>query len=191
MVKMMSKVVLVLGCLVASSVALFFVSSPDVPVHGPIPKVYSCGTADYPPYGYGGESISIPLLWGSSPKNTKSVVLVMYDMDTETSLGFSYLHWLITDLPNSGQLLANASALKLIPGSGKEQSAYVGVCPSSPEHHIYRFIVYARRVSTTQIDFGSNPASADNIIAQLEDSPDTIAYAEYSGMFPAFPNYTP
>ncbi len=55
---------------------------------------------------YGGQSISIPLIWGSSPKNTKSVVLVMYDMDTESSFGFSYLHWLVTDLPKSGQILS-------------------------------------------------------------------------------------
>jgi hypothetical protein len=69
---MMQAFAIIFGCLVASSFALFFVSSPDVPVHGPIPTVYSCGTADYPPYGYPN-----PLSLGIFFRSFIFVILVM------------------------------------------------------------------------------------------------------------------
>jgi Raf kinase inhibitor-like YbhB/YbcL family protein len=137
----------------------FFFGSSDFHTFGVIPTIHACATADYYPYGYGGQSVSPELHWSDAPEQAKSVVIVMHDSDAEPVIGFSYLHWLVTDLPIEGELKQNASANGL-----GEVYPYVGMCPPDSATHLYRFTAFLRSVETTTLDISED---AEKVLTQL------------------------
>lgn len=46
-------------------------------------------------------TLSIPLNWENPPKGSKTFVLVFQDYDNVPDEGFSWIHWLVADMPYS------------------------------------------------------------------------------------------
>jgi Raf kinase inhibitor-like YbhB/YbcL family protein len=54
--------------------------------------------------------ISFPLKWQAAPKGTVSFAIVFQDYDNVPDEGFSWLHWLVCDIPSTiNELVENAS----------------------------------------------------------------------------------
>eukprot|EP00008_Paramoeba_atlantica_P012294 CAMPEP_0201478428 /NCGR_PEP_ID=MMETSP0151_2-20130828/3266_1 /ASSEMBLY_ACC=CAM_ASM_000257 /TAXON_ID=200890 /ORGANISM="Paramoeba atlantica, Strain 621/1 / CCAP 1560/9" /LENGTH=184 /DNA_ID=CAMNT_0047859493 /DNA_START=68 /DNA_END=622 /DNA_ORIENTATION=- len=155
---------------------------------GVLSNIHTCPTADYSPFGYpGGESASPAMKWGQPPGNAMSAVMVLDDPDAEVGLGYTYLHWAVTDLPVVGSLPFNASALGNI--DGDEVYPYVALCPPSYETQLYRFQLYFRAVEKTTLNNITD--HAEGVVIQLQRDPDTISVETFTGIFPAFGQYSP
>ncbi len=98
---------------------------------GAIPVKYSCK----------GEGINPPITISNIPKNTKSVVLYVYDQDVPKG---GFVHWLVynmdpktTDIPEGKVPTGSVEGLNTA-----KNTSYVPVCPPSGTHH-YLFTAYA------------------------------------------------
>ena len=69
-----------------------------------------------------------------------SAVMVLDDPDAEVGLGYTYLHWAVTDLPVVGSLPFNASALGNI--DGDEVYPYVALCPRLSFIFFWKFFMF-------------------------------------------------
>ena len=98
-----------------------------------IPMRYTCH----------GEDVSPPLAWGSPPEGTASLVLLMEDPDAQQVVGFTWIHWLLYDLP------ADLGGLEEGETAGQEGTnswgnlGYGGPCPPAGQLHHYIFTLYA------------------------------------------------
>jgi Raf kinase inhibitor-like YbhB/YbcL family protein len=106
-------------------------------VGGEIGKKFTCD---------GGES-SPELAWTAPPAATRSFALIAVDRDSP--LGYSFVHWVLYDLPAEKRELAEGlSKQEQLPdGSRQGQNdfdkiGYAGPCPPSGEHR-YVFALYA------------------------------------------------
>ncbi|HEY3949736.1 YbhB/YbcL family Raf kinase inhibitor-like protein [Phenylobacterium sp.] len=114
----------------------------------------------------GGQNLSPQLAWSAPPKQARSLVLTMIDMDVTPNL---WSHWIVTGLPaRAGSL---GEGLKGLPAGAQAvksnfgEAAYDGPCPppGSGVHH-YRFTVWA--IPAT--DFAADPdQKADELVARL------------------------
>ncbi|MCD6237632.1 MAG: YbhB/YbcL family Raf kinase inhibitor-like protein [Thermoplasmata archaeon] len=106
------------------------VSSPAFGNYGSIPAKYTCDGLD----------ISPPLNFSNIPENTKSLALVMYDLDA--TLGTFY-HWLIWNIPPNVTGFLEGEGIAYPQGINDfGVVGYRGPCPPSGTHH-YHFKVYA------------------------------------------------
>ena len=105
------------------------VKSPAFEANKPIPKKYSCN----------GESISPPLTIEGTPKEAKTLVLLMDDTDAPRG---TFDHWVVWNIQASTKRIGE----KTVPGTeglnGMRKKGYTGPCPPSGTHR-YFFKVYA------------------------------------------------
>ena len=98
-------------------------------------------------FGCKGENISPYLFWSEAPKNTKSFVITLYDIDAPNG----WWHWIVANIPASVNALEeNASMAKHLPKGAFELKnsygtlGYGGPCPpKNDKAHRYIFTIYA------------------------------------------------
>jgi Raf kinase inhibitor-like YbhB/YbcL family protein len=101
--------------------------------NGAIPAKYTCD----------GQDISPPLSWAGVPAGTKSLVLIVDDPDAPDPAAprMTWVHWLLYNLPPTGQGLAEATR-SLPPGAGEgvndwKRTGYGGPCPPVGRHRYF------------------------------------------------------
>ncbi len=105
---------------------------------GAIPRRCSCD----------GAGISPALSWSAPPTRTRSFALTLTDLDSP--LGYSFVHWVLYNLPAAQRSLPEGAAHppQLPPGAGQGLNddghlGYVPPCPPGHSPHRYRFVLYA------------------------------------------------
>ena len=108
------------------------ISSPAFENMGKIPSNYTCQ----------GEEINPPLNISGVPQNTKSLVLIMEDIDPP--IGKTITHWVICHLdPENVSIPEGASLENAIVGRNMMgKNKYMGPCPPKGTHR-YIFKLYA------------------------------------------------
>ncbi|HEV3228597.1 MAG TPA: YbhB/YbcL family Raf kinase inhibitor-like protein [Solirubrobacteraceae bacterium] len=110
-------------------------SSPALTPGARIPARFTCTGAD----------VSPPLVWSSTPRGTREVVVTMVDLDAPQP---PFVHWALAGLsPRVHLLAAGASAPGSVPGAnGFGGVGYRGPCPPPGDRpHRYRIEVFALR----------------------------------------------
>ena len=134
------------------------VISPAFQPNSPIPKKYSCDGQDTNP----------PLIIEGTPKEAKSLSLVVDDPDAPNG---TFDHWVVWNIPTSTTKIAEDS----VPGTeglnSARQIGFMGPCPPSGTHR-YFFKVYAL---DTELKLGAKAtkrelekAMKDHILAKGE-----------------------
>ncbi len=109
-----------------------------------IPKKYTCL----------GANLSTPLEWSGVPAGTKSLALIMDDPDAERVVGYTWVHWVVYNIPPSCRRLPEGlRALEKLPlGNGTfatqgitswKKPGYGGPCPpagTGVHHYNYRLL---------------------------------------------------
>lgn len=95
----------------------------------PIPIKYTCD----------GENVSPPLNFTDIPSNTKSLVLIMDDVDAPAGV---FTHWIIYNLAADTGGIKEAEKAGTAGKNTFGQNKYGGPCPGSGEHRYY-FRLYA------------------------------------------------
>lgn len=110
--------------------------SPSFPDGGDIPRRDACDTA-----------ISPPLAWQAPPAGTRSLALIVADVD---ALFGPYIHWLVYNLPPDSRQLPEGVPKQAPLPEGSRQGVtsddgtnYVGPCPPGSSTHRYVFTLYA------------------------------------------------
>lgn len=105
---------------------------------GEIPKQFTCD----------GTGASPELAWAAPPAATQSFALIVVDRDSP--LNFSFVHWVLYDLPAEKRELPEGlpKQAQLPDGSRQGQNdfdktGYVGPCPPGKSWHRYVFALYA------------------------------------------------
>jgi hypothetical protein len=105
---------------------------------GVLGKAYTCA----------GSGISPELLWSAPPAQTRSLALVVTDLDS--LFGYRFVHWVAYDIPPGQRELPAGFAAQRTPGGGIERGSnddghdgYVPPCPPGGRSHRYEFVVYA------------------------------------------------
>ncbi len=111
----------------------FELTSPAFADGGAIPQRYTCH----------GEDISPPLIWGSPPEGTASLVLLMEDPDAQQVAGFTWVHWLLYDVPPDLRKLEEGGTAGLEGTNSWGKPGYGGPCPPAGQVHRYVFTLYA------------------------------------------------
>jgi hypothetical protein len=103
---------------------------------GMIPQKYTCDSDD----------VSPPLMWGTVPEGTKSLILICDDPDAPVG---TWVHWVLYDLPsNIKELPENVPVDETLENGAKQGTndfgniGYGGPCPPSGTHR-YVFKLYA------------------------------------------------
>lgn len=109
----------------------FFIISSTFMENQKIPLKYTCD----------GENVHPPLTVGNIPKNTKSLALIVDDIDTPSG---SFVHWIFWNmLPETKDIPEGKLPPEVIVGkNGFGNYDYGGPCPPSGEHR-YAFRLYA------------------------------------------------
>jgi Raf kinase inhibitor-like YbhB/YbcL family protein len=112
-------------------------SSPGI-VAGALGKTYTCV----------GSGISPELLWTAPPGRTRSLALVVTDLDSP--LGYRFVHWVAYDIPASERELPAGFGARRTPAGGIERGSnddghdgYFPPCPPGGTTHRYDFVLYA------------------------------------------------
>jgi len=101
-------------------------------------------------YACHGENLSPPLAWSAPPAGTESFAMVMDDPDAVSVVGFTWVHWLLFDIPADVLTMPEGVPREdeLQDGSrhgqnNSDRNAYDGPCPPSGQTHAYVFTLYA------------------------------------------------
>lgn len=94
-------------------------------------------------YTADGENINPPLTISEIPEGTKSLVLIVDDPDAQRVVGYTWVHWVVFDIPTEGEIKENS-----IPGTPGESTykkpEYGGPNPpAGTGTHNYHFKIYA------------------------------------------------
>lgn len=108
--------------------------------------------------------MSPEIRWSGEPRETRSFVVSMYDVDAPTGSGF--WHWVVADIPASVHSLvagAGNDAAKLPAGAlpirnDNGSTAYLGPCPPQGDTHRYVITVTALKVPKLPVDATATPA---------------------------------
>jgi Raf kinase inhibitor-like YbhB/YbcL family protein len=151
----------------------FALSAPAFANNADIPVEYSCD----------GKSSSPQLAWSAPPAGTKSLALVMHDLDAGRSGGFT--HWVLYNIPGEvSGLDAGASPGGALPegtvqgANGSGRNSYTGPCPpkgASPHH--YNFTLYALDTKLT-LPAGKSKSDVEQAIQGH-----VLAQATLTGLF--------
>lgn len=109
----------------------FSISSPVFDQNGMIPKQYTCD----------GNNISPPLTIRNVPSGTKSLLLLIDDIDTPQA---TWVHWLVWNIPSkTKEIVVNSLPAGAVVGlNSYGNNAYGGPCPPTGQHR-YVFRLYA------------------------------------------------
>ena len=120
------------------------IKSPAFEPNKPIPKKYSCD----------GNDINPPLTIEGTPKETKTLALIIDDPDAPSG---TFDHWIVWNIPAS----TNKIGENTVPGkegmNSAKQLSYMGPCPPGGTHR-YFFKVYALDV---ELNLGINARKKD------------------------------
>ncbi len=120
------------------------IRSPSFQHNSPIPKKYSCD----------GENTNPPLIIEGTPKESKSLALIVDDPDAPSG---TFDHWVVWNISPSTTKVAENS----IPGmeglNGARKKGFMGPCPPSGTHR-YFFKVYAL---DTELNLGAKSTKRD------------------------------
>jgi Raf kinase inhibitor-like YbhB/YbcL family protein len=112
---------------------------------GVIPETSACTREDCP---CDGKDVSPELSWSSPPAHTQSFAMIVTDKDS--LFGWSFVHWVLYDVPaDKRELPQGIAKQKQLPdGSRQGQNdfdkiGYVGPCPPGHSPHHYAFDLYA------------------------------------------------
>jgi hypothetical protein len=105
------------------------IKSPSFQHNSPIPKKYSCD----------GENTNPPLTIEGTPKESKSLALMVDDPDAPSG---TFDHWVVWNIPPSTTKIAEHSVPGIEGLNGARQKGFMGPCPPSGTHR-YFFKVYA------------------------------------------------
>lgn len=145
-----------------------FADGQDIPVE------FTCG----------GEAISPPLKWSSSPANARSWVLLMTDDDLPAARFrlFQIVHWVLYNIPGDVTGLASGitdqelTRLGQVGTNWSGETRYYPPCPvSGTGRHRYVFRLYALDVGTIQ------PKTNDRSGVMKAMEGHILAYGELSG----------
>jgi len=113
------------------------VSSPGM-VAGMLDRAHTCA----------GRGISPELTWSAPPAATRTLALVVTDLDAR--FGYDFVHWVLYDIPPSERELPAGFAAQPSPPGGIERGlnddghdGYVPPCPPGGAIHHYDFVIYA------------------------------------------------
>jgi Raf kinase inhibitor-like YbhB/YbcL family protein len=116
----------------------------------------------------GGENVSPPIAWSNAPANTKSFVVMMYDVDAGN--GLANTHWVAYGLPVTKTSLAEGEGSTppkdFVAGkNGYGDDHYFGACPpaGNAAHH-YLITVIATDLTPDALKPG---LTRDEVIASL------------------------
>jgi Raf kinase inhibitor-like YbhB/YbcL family protein len=105
---------------------------------GEIEKKFTCDGADTSP----------ELAWAAPPVTTQSFALIVVDRDS--LFGFSFVHWVLYDLPaEKRELPEGLPKQEQLPDGSRQgqndfdKTGYVGPCPPGTSAHRYVFALYA------------------------------------------------
>jgi Raf kinase inhibitor-like YbhB/YbcL family protein len=108
-----------------------------------IPRQFTCSGANTSP----------SLSWGALPPNTKSLTLLVIDLDSPLR---PYTHWILYNLPPQPNTLPEAiPRTESLPNGAKQgtnsdpQIGYSGPCPPGDSPHRYVFTLYALDTTLT------------------------------------------
>ena len=120
------------------------VKSPAFESNKPIPKKYSCD----------GNDINPPLTIEGTPKEAKTLALIVDDPDAPSG---TFDHWIVWNIPASTSKIGENT----VPGkegmNSAKQPSYMGPCPPGGTHR-YFFKVYALDV---ELSLGINSRKKD------------------------------
>lgn len=145
--------------------------SPVFQDQQPIPAMFTCE----------GESISPPLHWDDVPENTRSLALIMEDLDAPA--GEAFTHWILYNIPPKMQGLDRE-----VPEGGHygdqarqglndlHRMGYGGPCPPQG-HHRYVFRLYALD-KVLELD---EAPDKETLLQAMEGS--ILAQAELTGIY--------
>ncbi|MFH0711511.1 MAG: YbhB/YbcL family Raf kinase inhibitor-like protein [archaeon] len=97
-------------------------------------------------YTADGTNINPELNITKIPENTKSLILIMDDPDAQKVCGFTWIHWVLFNIPvNSNQLTIQKNSISGTPGeSTYKKPEYNGPNPPAGSGtHNYNFKIYA------------------------------------------------
>jgi Raf kinase inhibitor-like YbhB/YbcL family protein len=133
-------------------------------------------------FGCHGGNVSPEIRWSGEPRETRSFMVSMYDVDAPTGSGF--WHWVVADIPASVHSLAAGAGndvAKLPPGAlpvrnDTGNAAYLGPCPPQGDTHRYVITVTALKVPKLPVDATATPAVVGFVAhyQQLEKATITI-----------------
>jgi len=130
-----------------------------------IPKKYTCD----------GDNVNPPLLISEIPNNTKSLVLIVDDLDNSSG---NWNHWIVWNInPLVGSISENSIPQGGIVGINNfKKNEYSGPCPLIGIHR-YRFKVYALN---NKINFNSK-LKQNNLESKIEKL--VIGQSEFIGLY--------
>ena len=120
------------------------VKSPSFESNKSIPKKYTCDD----------QSINPPLTIEGTPKETKSLALIVDDPDAPSG---TFDHWVVWNIPPSTSKIAEKTAPGTEGLNGMRKPGYTGPCPPSGTHR-YFFKVYAL---DTELNLGAKSTKRD------------------------------
>ena len=96
-----------------------------------IPKVHACSRQ-------GGKDLSIPIKFVDLPSGTAALAIIMDDPDAVPVAGYTWVHWVLTDIsPDITELEAKSRGDLKLGLTGRNDSgskAYQGMCPPNGKH---------------------------------------------------------
>ncbi len=120
------------------------IKSPSFQHNSPIPKKYSCD----------GENTNPPLTIEGTPKESKSLALIVDDPDAPSG---TFDHWVVWNISPSTTKVAENSVPGMEGLNGARKKGFMGPCPPSGTHR-YFFKVYAL---DTELNLGAKSTKRD------------------------------
>jgi hypothetical protein len=180
--------VLLAGCLMLLGVMMhqklysqhqFALTSSAFSHNANIPHKYTCA----------GANRSTPLEWSKAPAGTKSFALIMDDPDAQRVIGYTWVHWVVYNIPAQTTRLPEGlpAHAKIALGNGTtitqgitswKKSGYGGPCPpkGTGVHH-YQYRLMALSIEPTLPE----GLSKDQLLNAVKGS--IIAEAKLTGTF--------
>ena len=96
-------------------------------------------------YTADGKNVNPNLIISNIPENAESLVLIVDDPDAQRVAGFTWIHWVVFNIPVSEPVVIKENSIPGVPGSGTSNNkGYRGPSPpvESGVHHYY-FKIYA------------------------------------------------
>jgi Raf kinase inhibitor-like YbhB/YbcL family protein len=138
-------------------------------------------------FGCTGQNISPSLEWAGVPAATKSLALIVQDVDAPTGVG-GFTHWIAYNIPVSASKLeknAGTSDGKLLPSGSVQHTTSFGApgwggpCPpAGRKPHRYVFTLYALGVDKLEL-----PANASQAFVGFNINGNAIGKASFTALY--------
>ncbi len=119
-------------------------------------------------FGCTEQNVSPQLRWSEGPSGTKSYLVMLYDPDAPTGIGFH--HWWVANIPPQTRSLSQG--VRALPEGSIQglndygTTNYGGPCPPDGRTHRYLFYVWALGVEALPLTAQTSPAVVRFMLAQ-------------------------